>query len=133
MNKLCGVYFDTWASKWVSKSSDMDLAKIPAPFNVVYLAFAQPDMTYKSGSYNLSGTGLNFSQDFSVVKGAIKILQAKGTKVMLSVGGASYLNWAGMNTKAIDALVLDLELDGVDIDFEPSYYGLAFIIYLINT
>ena len=131
--KQIAVYFDSWASKWVGQPGDMDLAKLDLPgLTIVNLAFVKPDLTYAKGQGSFAGTGLDFSQEFWVVKGAISILRARGIKVMLSVGGSTYNNWDALNTASLDALVMDLGVDGVDIDWEVGgvrkFYGLIGII-----
>lgn len=39
-------------------------------------------------------------------------------QVLVAVGGATYTNWARMNTGAIAKFVQEFGLDGVDIDYE---------------
>lgn len=135
--KQVAVYFDSWASKWVGRGEDMDLAKLEG-VTIVNLAFAKPDLEYWGGKKSFIGTGLEFSQDFGVVIDAIKILRGKGVKVMLSVGGGdgSYNNWGGMNRMGLAALVHDLGCDGIDIDWEvggvQNFYSLVGIICQIH-
>jgi chitinase len=124
--KRVGVYFQSWSSKWTKEPSKMDLAQIKAPVTVVYLSFASPGCTYFTGQQSFQNTGLNFSQDFWVVKDAIKLLKEKGILVMLSVGGGSY--WSKPNTvynaKSCVALMRDLGCDGIDLDWEVGVkYG----------
>ena len=114
-----GLYFDTWAARWSSDSTTHDLATIPSECNLVFLAFVQPSCSYVRGQNSFVGTGLQFSSDFSVVKGAIKILTTRGVTVLLSVGGATYPFDAKYNPKAIGELCRDLGASGVDIDWEP--------------
>ena len=45
------------------------------------------------------------------------------TKVLVAVGGATYQNFAALNTKAIAHVVKDFGFDGVDIDYEPFNNG----------
>jgi len=119
--KNISIYFDSWASKWGSDGSKLDLALLDINgLTCVNLAFAQPDCSYKSGQKTWDGTGLNFSQDFSVVYDAIKILQGRGITVMLSVGGGSYSNWTGFNSMAIKDLAIDLGVCGIDVDWEDG-------------
>ena len=68
---------------------------------------------------------MQFSSNADVVKGAIATLKQRNpaTKVLIAVGGATYTNWAGMNTAAIKRFVDDFGLDGVDIDYEVSWGG----------
>ena len=56
-----GVYTQSWSSGWTSTASSMDLAQIPAPINLVYIAFATPNCTYTAGSNSWAGTGIDFS------------------------------------------------------------------------
>ncbi len=119
MGKDIGVYFESWASKWVSNAGDMDLAQIEKPVTIVNLSFLKPNTSYYPGQRSLAGTGLEFSQDFNVVVEAIAILRSKGIKVLISVGGATY-PFNGYNAPACAALCVDLGCDGIDIDWEPS-------------
>lgn len=54
----------------------------------VYLSFMAPDATY-SGGTTWAGTGIQFSSDAAVVKGAIALLKQRNpaTKVLVAVGG----------------------------------------------
>jgi hypothetical protein len=116
------LYFPTWASPWVAKSSDMDLAKLTQTLpgvGIVYLSFADPTCIYVKQQRNFNGTGIQFSQDFSVVVGAIKILKDAGVVVMLSVGGGAYWNGTKQyNAKNCVDLMNDLGCQGIDIDWE---------------
>lgn len=115
---MIGVYFESWACPWTDKAEECALAKIEKPIDVVYLSFVRPDCTYKKSQGTWMGTGLDFSVDFQVVRQAIQILKGKGIKVMLAVGGASY-QFDVYNHKSVAELMYDLELDGLDIDWEP--------------
>jgi chitinase len=112
------VYFQSWSCGWVGSGENLDLAKIPSPINVVFLSFAKPNCNYTKGSMTFSGTGLDFSSDFAVVKDAIQILRKRNVVVMLSVGGATY-PFDGFNPKAVVDFANDLGVDGIDIDWEP--------------
>lgn len=112
-----GVYFESWSANWTSSGSAHDLTKIHSSINIVYISFVHPNCSYIKGSNTFTGTGLQFSADFIVIKDAIKILKNKGCVVMLSVGGATY-HWDVFNSENIASLVYDLDCDGVDIDWE---------------
>lgn len=120
--KRVAVYFETWSSKWTNDPKQMDLALIAAPVTVVNISFSSPGSSYKKGQNTFQNTGLSFSQEFWVVKGAIGILRGKGIKVMLAVGGGSY--WSNPNTSynavASVALMEDLGCDGIDLDWEVN-------------
>jgi hypothetical protein len=116
--RMIAVYYQTWSAPWSSNSSTFDLSLIPTSINTVFLSFVQPNCTFTSGSNSWSGTGLDFSSEFSVVKSSIDILHARNCIVMLSVGGATF-SWDTFNVANLFALVEDLGADGIDIDFEP--------------
>ena len=90
------------------------------------LAFATPSCNYVAGSNTFGGSGLQFSSDFGVVKSAISLAHNNNPnlKILLSVGGATY-PWSSPNYDSMVALMKDLDLDGLDIDFEdtPSCTG----------
>jgi len=100
----------------------MDLANTPSYVNVVAVSFAKPDCTYTKGSFSLGSTGLQFSSDGPTVAAAIVSLKSRqpNTRVLLAVGGATYTNFAGINTKCLKDLVDDFGFDGVDYDYEPN-------------
>lgn len=113
-----GVYFQSWSSNWASSANNLDLSKIELPINLVFLSFVNPNCSYVKGSNSFSGTGLDFSSEFLVVKNAIEILKNKGIIVMLSVGGATY-PFTTYNSQNVAALANDLGCNGIDIDWEP--------------
>ena len=111
-------YLETWAIPF-SSSTKNDISDLNPNINVVYLAFAKPDLTYVKGEFSFSRTGLNFSMDFRTVLESIRILKKRKVKVMLAVGGGSY--WSQpvpFNHLACIDLMNDLECDGIDIDWE---------------
>lgn len=117
VGKIVG-YYETWLATSTWTPETYSLAKIPAYVNTIPIAFAKPDATYTSGSF--SGTGLDFTPAFSLVKSSVGIAQSKGQKILLSVGGATYQNFTKINVPALIGIVRDLGLDGIDLDFEPS-------------
>ncbi len=113
-------YHDSWNELPASSAAQTLLARLPAHVNVVMLAFARPDLAYPGG-LELGGTGLEFRMHGRVLKAAVAALKARnpGTVVLLSVGGATYRRWSALDMGAVAALVRDLGLDGMDIDYEP--------------
>ena len=106
---ITGVYFGSW-DEWKGRLKDID-----PRYNVVYLAFADPNG--KLGVDGLNGTGLNFTSPVEVVRADIKELRNRGVTVMLSVGGATYMfpnNYDGME---MVRLANFLGCDGIDIDW----------------
>ena len=120
--KLFVGYYQTWSDSWKADGADTALAKLPSYVNVVNLSFAQPNMTYAPGSLSLSGTGIGLPYDGPTLKVAIAALHQKnpGTRVMLSVGGATFPSFGDFKAGVIASFVKDFGLDGVDIDYEPS-------------
>lgn len=114
------VYYQTWSSPWVGTAALHDIVHIDSRISQVILSFADPNTTYSKRN-SFSGTGLNFSSDFAVVKEAIAILKKKrNVQVLLGVGGATYqFNYSSPAKPCVD-LAYDLGCDGIDIDWEPS-------------
>jgi chitinase len=107
--------------------ADTPLAKLPGYVNIVNVAFMRPDASYSAGSFQLAGTGVEpaywaVTGAGQILRDAITELHRKNpdTKVMISVGGATYFNWATFNPGAIAAFVNDMGFDGVDLDYEPG-------------
>ena len=96
-------YYQSWSAPWASNGANMDLANTPSYVNVVAVSFAKPDCTYTKGSFSLGTTGLQFSSDGPTVAAAIASLKSRqpNTRVLLAVGGATYTNFAGINTKCL--------------------------------
>lgn len=113
-------YFQSWSEKWSDRPEQLQLANIAPYVNMVIVSFMRPDAIYH-GNFNLADTGLDFSADGAVVKGAIAALKQRNpkTKVLVAVGGATYHNFAALNPSAIASVVQDFGFDGVDIDYEP--------------
>lgn len=120
--KLFVGYYQTWSDTWKANGADTVLAHLPTYVNVVDLAFMEPNASYAQGTLSLGGTGIGVPYDGPTLKAAIAALHANSpaTKVMVSVGGATYTAWSAFNPQAIAAFAGDFGLDGVDIDYEPS-------------
>ncbi len=116
-------YFATWTEKSTTTASKTLLANLPSYVNIVNLSFMKPDVTY-AGDLDISGTGMDLPYDGSVLQDALAALRKKNpkAKILISVGGgtASLSSWSSLNEAAIAQFVADFDLDGVDIDFEPS-------------
>ena len=81
----------------------------------------RPDSSY-TGGVTFAGTGLDFSSDASVIKDSIALLKSRNpkTKVLVAVGGATYTSFNNLNAAAIANFVNAFNLDGVDLDYEPT-------------
>ena len=123
-------YYGIYAEQVASPNpagSDTPLAKLPGYVNIVNVAFMRPDATYSAGSFKLAGTGVEpaywaVTGSGQILRDAITELHRKNpdTKVMISVGGATYFNWTSFDAAAIAAFVGDMGFDGVDLDYEPG-------------
>lgn len=116
-------YYETWLARATWESATYSLANIPPYVTIIPLAFAKPDAVYTAGSYNFTGAGLGIAATKDVALGAIKLAQAKGQVILLSVGGATYPNFAGLRVNDLMALVKDLGVDGIDLDYEADTAG----------
>jgi chitinase len=114
---MIGVYVESWGCRWVANGAEHDLAHVKG--DILYISFVNPQLYYVAGSCNLQNTGLSFSSTYNTVADAIDIAQKKGQIVMLSVGGATY-SWDKYSVQSIVDLAIDLTVDGIDIDWEPS-------------
>ena len=105
------------------------------PYTDICLAFAQPNFSWSGIAANTwTGTGIQFSSAPADVAQAIRILHQKGQHVLLSVGGATYNSWSGLAAEAgktagastapirdaLSRIMVDLKLDGLDVDFEVN-------------
>lgn len=118
-------YYPSWFETPAAK-----LTATPPGYTHVILAFAKPDFAWNGKDW--TGTGLQFTAKPADIKQQIAALQTRGTKVVLAVGGATYLNWAplaaeggspGKYTAALAKFVTDMGLDGLDVDYETDGTG----------
>jgi len=114
-------YYESWRDPYTSSASSSRIANLPPYVTQVLLSFFRPGSTY-AGGVTFEGTGLTFSSPPEVVKESIALLKSKnpGTRVLLSVGGATYSEWSNLNAAAAATFVSEFGLDGIDIDFEPQ-------------
>ncbi len=117
-------YHDSWNELPATSAEQSSLASLPAYITVVNLAFARPDLVYE-GDLDLSRTGLEYRYSGRILLDSIALLKSRhpGTRVLLSVGGSAYENWAHFDEAAAARLVHDLGVDGIDLDFEPRDPG----------
>jgi chitinase len=130
-NRPLGAYVESWSMPWTS-STNNHLTNVKHA-NIVYLSFAFPNCTYKRGQMTWDGTGLQFSSDFGVIRDSIAVLKNRGVIVMLSVGGATYPFDANYNADGAANLVKDLNLHGIDIDWENHDQKAQFGKYISET
>lgn len=119
-------YHDSWRERATSDPAATTLAATPAYVDLVALAFARPDLSYRGG-LDLSGTGLDYRIDGATLRRAIALLRRRspGVRVLVSVGGATYRAWDRLDVGAVARLVRDLGADGVDVDYETPDPGCA--------
>jgi GH18 family chitinase len=125
-----------YLSFWNMTPSEIE--NIHTLYSHVIVSFAKPNATYAGKWAKKDTTGIQIANDSNPIhyKKAIKKLQDRGVKVLLSVGGGEYSqgihlnNWSKLTAeygkdinhtthkKAIRDIVRDLGLDGIDIDYE---------------
>ena len=153
-------YYPSWADNWFSslnwKGEDITndallaaskLARVPGTYTHVVLAFANPDFSWIQSTIDANsvwtGSGLNFSAAPQDIKRAIDVLHARNIKVLLAVGGATYNNWAKLAAENGDAngfivnslmkILLDLGLDGLEIDYEVEGINTQEYVRVVNS
>ncbi|MBU3025282.1 glycosyl hydrolase family 18 protein [Zobellia galactanivorans] len=116
-------YFPSWSETWAASGKPSKLRDLPGHITHVFLAFAKPNLRYQKGSMSLSGTGIQTPYDGEALKETVSILKARGTNVILSIGGETY--WGSQAAYDIDYqqikdFVDDMGFQGIDWDYEPS-------------
>jgi len=121
---LLMTFHESWRERPATGPYAASLAAVPGYVNLVALAFARPDMTYR-GDLDLSGTGLSYSFSGEILRGAVAELKRRNprTRVLVSVGALDASRWRRLDEAAVARLVRDIGADGVDIDFEPADPG----------
>lgn len=130
-------YYPSWSDTWFSAAGLSDdallaaskLARVPAVYTHVVVAFAQPNFAYAKGASAWTGTGINFNAMPADIKAAIALLHKRNMKVMLAVGGATYNDWdslaaeagnGGPITTSLTNILTDIGFDGLDVDYEVA-------------
>lgn len=113
-------FYQSWSELNTDVPGLTELANFPPYVTQVAISFLKPDSSYQGGM-TWDGTGLLFRASPEVIKQAIALLKGRNpnTKVLLSVGGATYFNWNQLNANSAALFVNEFGLDGIDVDFEP--------------
>ncbi len=111
------VYYESWSADTTAN----DIIELPSFVTHLMISFVKPDAAYQ-GNLDLSATGLNLPFSGNTLKEAVKTAKQKNPslRVLLAVGGATYHNWESLDADVLAQLIIDLELDGIDIDYEAS-------------
>ncbi|TMQ89941.1 carbohydrate-binding protein [Actinomadura soli] len=122
---------------FVNQARPLKLSQVPDQYDVVAVAFGESTSRFGEVSFRVdpglaSAVGGYTDEQF---KADVKALQAKGKKVILSVGGEKGAIWVGNSsaaslfTESMSAIIAEWGFDGVDIDLEngisPQYMGQA--------
>mgnify|MGYP004658904699 CR=1 FL=1 len=117
-------YYHTWGS---SGNPFIRLRDVDSNWDVINVAFAEPVQAGSTdGKMQFKISGLSEEYTKNDFKEDIKDLQAKGKKIVLSIGG--YEGYFSLTSKAsVDQFVKDIKaivdeygFDGIDIDLEQS-------------
>ena len=121
-------YLATWSLTRIednNASATKAANKVPG-YNYIIVAFARPELTATMSGIN------NIDKFKGGFKRFIKILQARGTKVLIAVGGINYGNWTSLANEydkpiadtthmlALKNLVDEYGFDGLDVDYEKN-------------
>ncbi|CAH0448126.1 hypothetical protein SM033_00302 [Vibrio phage vB_VpaM_sm033] len=151
-------YYSSWATSWFNAANAVDpnhrrMANTPGYFSDIMIAFVRPNMTFDKTAPDITrvATGLDYPNTGPTphegLKDDVEKAQAKGQKVLVSVGGATYGRpdisdaWQNMydeakyiatagtgsinrvNTPTMQSMIEFIEyfnLDGIDLDFEDD-------------
>ncbi|WP_433662551.1 hypothetical protein ACQPW1_10580 [Nocardia sp. CA-128927] len=117
-------YLESWAEPGVSEAARSNLANYPSYIGTIILSYMMPDSTY-SGGDTFEGTGLQFSYEASVLRGALSALRQRNpdVEILVGIGGGDYTNWSQLNVAAIAEFVSHFGLNGVEVCWEPTDPG----------
>ena len=122
-SKVLVGYWENW--------SDLRIKDLDPRYNVIMLAFLEADTDYPARPDNNVVSDLEFTANASQVKADIATVQAKGKKVLVSIGGANgsfkLNNVSEKNTfvTKVKDFISAYQVDGIDIDIERTVYQWA--------
>ncbi len=110
-------------------SSVMRLKDVPDRYNVVYIAFAESDADDRATMVFTPSIAVP-EQTVALFKEDVRFLQARGTKVIISLGGANA--YVKLDTTAkrdlfvssMIGIIDEYRFDGIDIDIEAGTFSL---------
>ena len=120
-SKVLVGYWENW--------SDLRIKDLDPRYNVIMLAFLEADTDYPARPDNNVVSDLEFTANASQVKADIATVQAKGKKVLVSIGGANgsfkLNNVSEKNTfvTKVKDFISAYQVDGIDIDIERTVYS----------
>ena len=153
-------YYPSWSDNWFSSKdwsgkdlsddqilSASKLARVPGTYTHVVLAFANPNLSWfriiNFLGNTWDGSGLNFNAQPLDIKRVIDVLHKRNIKVLLAVGGATYNDWGPMAAEngnpggpivnSLMKIMLDLGLDGLEIDYEVDDLNITQYMGIVNS
>lgn len=118
------VYFPTWVNNlnWDKGEGRSTLALIPKYINYVTLSFLRPDTDYSSIDSPMNRLFYDGDIPLEILKREISYCRknSKERTILASTGGEIAGNFLKVNYTNLVNAIVDLDLDGIDIDYEPN-------------
>lgn len=121
--RIINVYFPTWRKDLNWTKGFSTLSKVPKYINHISLSFFRPDGVFKGLDQPMDTLFYDGDIDLSVLKREIQSAKANGGKdrvILASAGGEIGGNFLQVNYKDLVDAVYELDLDGLDLDYEPN-------------
>ena len=117
-------FYESWSERPGAPPPATRLANLPQHLDILALGFARPDLSY-SGDNDLTATGLEMPFGVAETAEALALFRQRSprTRILLSLGGATYDRGDAFAPEAAARLVAALGIDGVDLDYEPTDPG----------
>ncbi|RJG42541.1 glycosyl hydrolase family 18 protein [Motilimonas pumila] len=128
---VLAAYFPMWHDhlQW-QVNCQHGLSQVPHYINHLILSFVAPNVSYKGDTTTLvsdvffEGEDKGLTNTASIADLAACIAsyrqRCKSSKIIVSVGGEIGGEFEQINGEDLTRLLTDLDLDGIDIDYEPS-------------